>query len=183
MKLNKVLSIALSGVLAVGLLAGCAGSKNYSNDFADAFNANASLTGITFKNNDTTLINAGYDIAKSMDKDTVIADGYDATVTAEVTTGSNGYVAWPNADGSLKNPEGEAGKTTKYVAAFTYDADSASYKTKEQVSAAVADELTITVEANNTYAGYVAAYKESVTSDSDAWVVLVEVVVTVPAAD
>ena len=173
MKLKRILSLALSGVLAVSLMTGCfgAGSKsdavNRSGDVASALNG--AVDAVSFKTNNSDLNKAVITIA-----DTLTAA--QAKVNGPVDTGSTIQSTARQITGYDNMTVGEPWSTRtdvgeyNFVRIFVYDAENGAYDTEGAVMDAVASKIKM-MNLNNTkdngtytnsYKGYVSAYEVEV---------------------
>ena len=195
MKLKRILSLALSGVLAVSLMTGCfgAGSKsdavNRSGDVASALNG--AVDAVSFKTNNSDLNKAVITIA-----DTLTAA--QAKVNGPVDTGSTIQSTARQITGYDNMTVGEPWSTRtdvgeyNFVRIFVYDAENSAYDTEGEVMDAVAPKIKM-MNLNdtkdngtytNSYKGYVSAYEVEVGTEEEparAWVICVALTQTVKA--
>ena len=195
MKLKRILSLALSGVLAVSLMTGCfgAGSKsdaiNRSSTVASALNG--AVSSVSFKTNNSDLNKAVSTIADSLTANQAKQNGAVDTgsiiqSTARQITGyDNMTVGEP---WSTRTDVGEY----NFVRIFVYDAENGAYDTEGAVMDAVASKIKM-MNLNNTkdngtytnsYKGYVSAYEVEVGTEEEpasAWVIGVALTQTVKA--
>ena len=195
MKLKRILSLALSGVLAVSLMTGCFGGGgksdaiNRSSTVASALNG--AVSSVSFKTNNSDLNKAVSTIADSLTANQAKQNGAVNTgsiiqSTARQITGyDNMTVGEP---WSTRTDVGEY----NFVRIFVYDAENSAYDTEGEVMDAVASKIkkmnlndtkdngTYT----NSYKGYVSAYEVEVGTEEEpasAWVIGVALTQTVKA--
>ena len=195
MKLKRILSLALSGVLAVSLMTGCFGGGgksdaiNRSSTVASALNG--AVSSVSFKTNNSDLNKAVSTIADSLTANQAKQNGAVDTgsiiqSTARQITGyDNMTVGEP---WSTRTDVGEY----NFVRIFVYDAENSAYDTEGEVMDAVASKIkkmnlndtkdngTYT----NSYKGYVSAYEVEVGTEEEpasAWVIGVALTQTVKA--
>ena len=195
MKLKRILSLALSGVLAVSMLTAC-GSGGISNILNDRSNTvrsalNGAQSMLTYKASDRNLDEAIATVAESLTAGQVTNDVADSNVAGAVRQ-LTGY-------GDISLGEAWKAQTTvgekTYVKVFVYNVDDSEFDEASEVAQDVAskldsmklkDDLATKGEGvTNSYKGYVSAYEKTIgTGDDafDAWVVGVAVEQTVKAA-
>lgn len=195
MKLKRILSLALSGVLAVSLMTGCFGGGgksdaiNRSSTVASALNG--AVSSVSFKTNNSDLNKAVSTIADSLTANQAKQNGAVDTgsiiqSTARQITGyDNMTVGEP---WSTRTDVGEY----NFVRIFVYDAENGAYDTEGAVMDAVASKIKM-MNLNNTkdngtytnsYKGYVSAYEVEVGTEEEpasAWVIGVALTQTVKA--
>ena len=188
MKLKRILSLALSGVLAVSLMTGCFGGGgksdaiNRSSTVASALNG--AVSSVSFKTNNSDLNKAVSTIADSLTANQAKQNGAVDTgsiiqSTARQITGyDNMTVGEP---WSTRTDVGEY----NFVRIFVYDAENSAYDTEGEVMDAVASKIKM-MNLNdtkdngtytNSYKGYVSAYEVEVGTEEEpasAWVIGVE---------
>ena len=195
MKLKRILSLALSGVLAVSLMTGCFGGGgksdaiNRSSTVASALNG--AVNAVSFKTNNSDLNKAVSTIADSLTANQAKQNGAVDTgsiiqSTARQITGyDNMTVGEP---WSTRTDVGEY----NFVRIFVYDAENSAYDTEGEVMDAVASKIKM-MNLNdtkdngtytNSYKGYVSAYEVEVGTEEEpasAWVIGVALTQTVKA--
>lgn len=203
MKLKRILSLALSGVLAVSMLTACGGGSgifgagDQSSNFASLLNSKLDADTkavITYRSNDSELKSAVRSVANAVTEAQANAGNGAApsniTNTVETLTGYG-----PLSTGSAWNVATESGT---YVKVYVYDATDDNYNTLDEVATAVKDDLaSINLKGatgnntyNNTYKGNVAAYQVTIPTsssasgaeDAEAWVIGVAIEQTVTNA-
>lgn len=195
MKLKRILSLALSGVLAVSLMTGCFGGGgksdaiNRSSTVASALNG--AVSSVSFKTNNSDLNKAVSTIADSLTANQAKQNGAVDTgsiiqSTARQITGyDNMTVGEP---WSTRTDVGEY----NFVRIFVYDAENSAYDTEGEVMDAVAPKIKMmnlnATKDNgtytNSYKGYVSAYEVEVGTEEEpasAWVIGVALTQTVKA--
>lgn len=193
MKLKRILSLALSGVLAVSMLTACGiGSTvsgilqpgNQSASFARILNSKQKM--LEYGTSDSKLSNAVYAVVRSMDENDKATNGAAASEITTTVKTLTGYGAL-NCD-SAWVAQAESGT---FVKVYTYDANDDTYNTLDEVATAVKNDL-VKMELDkdaakegegftNTYKGNVCVY--SVTfpgagsgdEGTNVWVVAVSV--------
>ena len=197
MKLKRILSLALSGVLAVSMMTGCfgGGSKsdaiNRSSAVASALNG--AVNAVSFNTNDSKLNKAVSTIA-----DTLTAA--QAKTNGPVDTGSTIQATARQITGYDNMTVGDPWFTRtdvgeyNFVRIFVYDAENSAYDTEGEVMDAVASKIKM-MNLNdtkdngtytNSYKGYVSAYEVEVGTEEEpasAWVIGVALTQTVKAKD
>ena len=188
MKLKRILSLALSGVLAVSMLTACGGGGigsifrpgDKSSDFKDALNDEQEM--LKYSSSDRTLKNAIADVVQSVSAEDV-KNGIDQTDISAAVRVRTGYEdLWLG--GAWKVVE----ESTHSVKVFLYDA---STYTIQEVADAVAKHLSVmqldkdAAKENgtykNSYDGDVAAYAVTIPAtedggkDTEAWVIAVAI--------
>ena len=195
MKLKRILSLALSGVLAVSLMTGCFGGGgksdaiNRSSTVASALNG--AVSSVSFKTNNSDLNKAVSTIADSLTANQAKQNGAVDTgsiiqSTARQITGyDNMTVGEP---WSTRTDVGEY----NFVRIFVYDAENSAYDTESEVMDAVSSKIKMmnlnATKDNgtytNSYKGYVSAYEVEVGTEEEpasAWVIGVALTQTVKA--
>ena len=188
MKLKRILSLALSGVLAVSMLTACGGGGidsifrpgDKSSDFKDALNDAQEM--LEYGSNDGTLKTALADVVRSVSKEDV-KNGVDQTDISAAVRVRTGYE-----DLWLGGAWNAVTESTHSVKVFIYDA---STYTMSEVATAVAKELKVmqldqdaakeNATHTNSYEGDVAARAVTISAansgekDTEAWVVAVAI--------
>ena len=203
MKLKRILSLALSGVLAVSMLTACGigggsgifGAGDQSSNFASTLNGkldDATAEVIRYRSNDSELKRAINTIANVVTEETAnsaTGENFPANLTTTVETMTEyGTLSTGSAWGVAK----ESGT---YVKVYVFNANNDDYNTLDEVATEVKDSLaTIDLpgatgndDYNNTYKGNVAAYKVTIPTassasgaeDAEAWVIGVAIEQTV----
>ena len=196
MKIKRILSLALSGVLAVSMLASCGfGGSSISKVLSDrtltvrsALNSTQDM--LSYKSNDSKLKDAVSKVAETITPDQItngVAGSSIATTVQQLTGYGNLWLdcAW--------KAETEAGSKS-YVKVFVYNVDDKAYDSTAEVASALAQKLEIMNlkdeaatkgdKVINSYAGSVAAYEKTIGKDDNAitvWVIGVAVTQTVTA--
>ena len=188
MKLKRILSLALSGVLAVSMLTACGGGGidsifrpgDKSAAFADALND--AQTVLEYDSNDGKLKTAIADVVRSVSKDDV-KNGIDQSDISAAVRVKTGYE-----DLWLGGAWNAVTESTHSVKVFIYDA---STNTMSEVAQQVAEELSVmeldkeaakkNATHTNSYEGDVAARAVTIPAansgekDTEAWVVAVAI--------
>ena len=188
MKLKRILSLALSGVLAVSMLTACGGIgsalANRSSSFRSELNGAQEM--LNYKAGDRSLSDAIYTVAGTLTEAQANTNGVDDGVesTVQQLTGYRepSLTPWNGAD---------AKETLTYVKVFVYNTDNADYDTMREVADNVADTLdgmklnSDAATANGvTYSGDVAAYEKTVgTGENAIHALVVGVAITQTIAD
>ena len=197
MKLKRILSLALSGVLAVSMLTACGMGSNLSNavnrSSAAASDLNGAVTGVSFRTNDSKLNDAVTAIAGSLTASQAkvngpVGSGNNIQATAIQVTGyddMNMTVGW-----DAREDAGEH----KFVKIFVFDAENSAYDTLGKATKVVSDafntmalqtdKATVGDTTNNSYKGYVSAYEVEVGTEdapASAWVIGVSLTQTATA--
>lgn len=188
MKLKRILSLALSGVLAVSMLTACGGIgsalANRSSSFRSELNGAQEM--LNYKAGDRSLSDAIYTVAGTLTEAQANTNGVDDGVesTVQQLTGYRepSLTPWNGAD---------AKETLTYVKVFVYNTDNADYDTMREVADNVAKTLgsmklnSDTATANGvTYSGDVAAYEKTVgTGENAIHALVVGVAITQTIAD
>lgn len=192
MKLKRILSLALSGVLAVSMLTACGGGSissifqqgNQSAAFARTLNDKQEM--LDYGTSDSKLSNAIYTVVRSMDAEDKAANG---AVTGDIATTVKTLTGYGDLNsGSAWEAQEKSGT---FVKVYTFDANNDSYNTLDEVATAVKDDLKPMAldgddakEFNgytNTYKGNVAAYSvtfraaDSGKEDTKVWVIAVSI--------
>ena len=194
MKLKRILSLALSGVLAVSMLTACGGGgiSNILNDRSNTVRSalNGAQEMLSYKASDRNLDDAISTVAESLTA-TQVTNGLADNNVANAVRQLTGYGDMALSGWTAQTTVGE--KT--YVKVFVYDVDLAEYDEASDVAQDVAamldpmqldsDQATKGQGVTNSYKGYVSAYEKTIgTGDDafDAWVIGVAVEQTVEAA-
>lgn len=195
MKLKRILSLALSGVLAISMLAGCGGgsiSKLLSDRTATVRGAlNSAQTMLSYKSNDSKLADAVSKVAETITPDQ-IANGVAGSSIATTVQQLTGY--GDMSLGSAWTAQTKEGSKT-YVKVFVYNVKNEAYDSKAEVASDLAKKLEV-MKLNegtatkgegvtNSYAGSIAAYEKTVGEGDKAvtvWVIGVAVTQTVTKA-
>ena len=195
MKLKRILSLALSGVLAVSMLTACGigggsgifGAGDQSSSFANTLNGkldDETAKVIRYRSNDSELKNAIRTIANVVTEQTAnsaTGENFPANLTTTVETMTEyGMLSTDAAWGVAK----ESGT---YVKVYVFNANNDEYNTLDEVATEVKDSLatidlpgaTGDADYDNTYEGNVAAYKVTIPTassaadaeDAEAWVI------------
>ena len=195
MKLKRILSLALSGVLAVSLMTGCFGGGgksdaiNRSSTVASALNG--AVSSVSFKTNNSDLNKAVSTIADSLTANQAKQNG--AVDTGSIIQSTErqitGYdIMTVGEPWSTRTDVGEY----NFVRIFVYDAENSAYDTEGEVMDAVAPKIKM-MNLNdtkdngtytNSYKGYVSAYEVEVGTEEEpasAWVIGVALTQTVKA--
>ena len=197
MKLKRILSLALSGVLAVSMLTACGigggsgifGAGDQSSSFANTLNGkldDETAKVIRYRSNDSELKNAIRTIANVVTEQTAnsaTGENFPANLITTVETMTeygtlSTGAAW-----------GVAEESGTYVKVYVFNANNDDYNTLDEVATEVKDSLaTIDLpgatgddddDYDNTYEGNVAAYKVTIPTassaadaeDAEAWVI------------
>lgn len=193
MKLKRILSLALSGVLAVSMLTACGvggiggALANRSSTFRSELNGAQEM--LNFRASDRDLSDAIYTVAGTLTEAQAKINGTDSSLNSTVRQ-LTGYRdlstggAWNGAD---------AQETDTYVKVFVYNTDDERYDTMREVADAVAGVIKnidlkgdAAVAGGVTYSGDVAAYEKTVGTGEEAvhaLVIGVAITQTVPAAE
>ncbi len=196
MKLKRILSLALSGVLAISMLAGCGGGSiskflsNRTSTVVNALNDSSVQEMLTYKSSDKKLDTAVAQVAETLTASQA-TDGFADSGVAATVQQLTSYTDMWLADGWKAKPT-----TGTYVKVFTYKVDDAnsSYANAAEVAKDIANKLAIMDLKNkdategegftNSYAGNVAAYEKTIGEGDSAvtvWVVGVAVTQTATA--
>ena len=195
MKLKRILSLALSGVLAVSMLTACGGGGigGALSDRSSAIRSelNGAQDMMNYKANDRDLKDALYTVAGTLTANQVTGgvatDAISNTVEQLTGYGDIWLGAW---DASA------ADETATYVKVFVYNTDDEAFDTNREVAKNIADTLEIldlksdhATDAGDagtsSYSGNVGAYRTAVGSGDEAihaLVVGVAITQTVPVA-
>ena len=193
MKLKRILSLALSGVLAVSMLTACGGGGigGALSDRSSAIRSelNGAQDMMNYKANDRDLKDALYTVAGTLTANQVTGgvatDAISNTVEQLTGYGDIWLGAW---DASA------ADETATYVKVFVYNTDDEAFDTNREVAINIAKTLEAldlksdlaTDEGKISYSGNVGAYRTTVGSGDEAihaLVVGVAITQTVPAAE
>ena len=192
MKLKRILSLALSGVLAVSMLTACGGGGigGALSDRSSAIRSelNGAQDMMNYKANDRDLKDALYTVAGTLTANQVTGgvatDAISNTVEQLTGYGDIWLGAW---DASA------ADETATYVKVFVYNTDDEAFDTNREVAKNIADTLKVldlksdlaTDAGKISYSGNVGAYRTTVGSGDEAihaLVVGVAITQTVPVA-
>ena len=191
MKLKRILSLALSGVLAISMLTACGtgGISGALSDRSSSFRSelNGAQAMLKYEAKDHDLNDAIYTVAGSLTEAQAKTNGVNENVESTVQQ-LTGYH-----EPSLSPWKGtDAKETGTYVKVFVFDTDDLKYDTMKEVAAAVAKVLApMKLDADEakadgvSYSGDVAAYKKTVgkgESAINALVVGVAITQTVESA-
>lgn len=193
MKLKRILSLALSGVLAVSMLTACGGGGigGALSDRSSAIRSelNGAQDMMNYKANDRDLKDALYTVAGTLTANQVTGgvatDAISNTVEQLTGYGDIWLGAW---DASA------ADETATYVKVFVYNTDDEAFDTNREVANNIAKTLEVldlksdlaTDAGTISYSGNVGAYRTTVGSGDEAiraLVVGVAITQTVPAAE
>ena len=192
MKLKRILSLALSGVLAVSMLTACGtgGIGGALSDRSSSFRSelNGAQAMLKYEAKDRDLSDAIYTVAGSLTEAQAKANGVNESVESTVQQ-LTGYH-----EPSLSPWQGkDAKETDTYVKVFVFDTNDLKYDTMQEVAKAVAEVLApMALDADAakadgvSYSGDVAAYKKTVGKGEtaiDALVVGVAITQTVESAE
>ena len=193
MKLKRILSLALSGVLAVSMLTACGGGGigGALSDRSSAIRSelNGAQDMMNYKANNRDLKDAIYTVAGTLAANQVSGGVANSAITGTVEQLTGYGDIWLGAwDGS------SAKETDTYVKVFVYNTDDEAFDTNREVADNIAETLDVlelksdlaTNEGKVSYSGDVAAYKTTVGSGEDAihaLVVGVAITQTVPVAE
>ena len=195
MKLKRILSLALSGVLAVSMLTACGGGSSISSLLDNRTSTvRSALNGaqemVSYKSNDKELDDAISKVAGTLNPAQVtngIADSSVSTTVRQLTGyGDMGL-------GGAWKAQTTVGSET-YVKVFVYNVENEAFDTASEVASDIAEQLNVMnlksdtatkVEGyTNSYKGNVVAYEKTIgegDSAFDAWVVGVSITQTVTA--
>lgn len=194
MKLKRILSLALSGVLAVSMLTACGGGSSISSILDNRTSTvrgalNGAQSMVSYKSNDKELDDAISKVAGTLTPAQVtdgIADSSVSTTVRQLTGYDDLYLGEWKAQTTV-------GSET-FVKVFVYNVDDEAFDTASEVATDIAKQLdgmklkseTATeVEGyTNSYKGNVVAYEKTIgegDSAFDAWVVGVSITQTVIA--
>ena len=194
MKLKRILSLALSGVLAVSMLTACGGGSsisslldNRTSTVRSALNGAQSM--VSYKSNDKELDDAISKVAGTLNPAQVtngIADSSVSTTVRQLTGYDDLYLGEWKAQTTV-------GSET-FVKVFVYNVENEAFDTASEVASDIAKQLDLMklksdtatkVEGyTNSYKGNVVAYEKTIgegDSAFDAWVVGVSITQTVSA--
>ncbi|HIZ58901.1 MAG TPA: hypothetical protein H9725_10110 [Candidatus Faecalibacterium gallistercoris] len=193
MKLKRILSLALSGVLAVSMLTACGGGGigGALSDRSSAIRSelNGAQDMMNYKANDRDLKDALYTVAGTLTANQVTGgvatDAISNTVEQLTGYGDIWLGEW---DASA------ADETATYVKVFVYNTDDEAFDTNREVAYNIAKTLEVldlksdlaTDAGKISYSGNVGAYRTTVGSGDEAihaLVVGVAITQTVPAAE
>ena len=195
MKLKRILSLALSGVLAVSMLTGCGGIGSSINKFLDNRTStvcsalNSAQGMMSYRKGGKDLDDAISKVAGTLVPGQVTDGVADRSVNTTVRQ-LTGYGDMSLTPWAAQTTEGEE----TYVKVFVYNVDDEAYDSTEEVAAEIANKLsvmnlksetaTVSGEFTNSYKGNVVAYEKTVgegDSAFDALVVGVSITQTVAA--
>ena len=198
MKLKRILSLALSGVLAVSMLTACGGggigggsgifgAGDQSSSFANTLNGkldDETAKVIRYRSNDSELKNAIRTIANVVTEQTAnsaTGENFPANLTTTVETMTEYGTLSTGAEWGVAKESGT------YVKVYVFNANNDDYNTLDEVATEVKDSLatidlpgaTGDADYDNTYEGNVAAYKVTIPTassaadaeDAEAWVI------------
>lgn len=195
MKLKRILSLALCGVLAVSMLTACGGGSSISkllNDRTSTVRSalNGAQSMMSYKSSDSKLDDAVAKVAESLTS-TQIANGVDNSSVSTTVRQLTGYTDM-GLGGAWKAETTVGSKT--FVKVFVYNVDNEAFDTATEVAEDMAKKLDVmqlksedaTKGANvtNAYKGNVVAYEKTIgegDSAFNAWVVGVSITQTVTA--
>lgn len=196
MKLKRILSLALSGVLAISMLTACGGGSiskllsNRTSAVVNALNDSSVQEMLTYKSSDKKLDTAVAQVAETLTASQA-TDGFADSGVAATVRQLTGYTDMWLASAWKAEPT-----TGTHVKVFTYKVDDAnsSYANAAEVAKDIASKLAIMDLKNkvatngdgftNSYAGNVAAYEKTIGEGDSAvtvWVVGVAVTQTATA--
>ena len=194
MKLKRILSLALSGVLAVSMLTACGGGSSISSLLDNRTSTvRSALNGaqdmVSYKSNDKDLDDAISKVAGTLTPAQVtngIADSSVSTTVRQLTGYDDLYLGEWKAQTTV-------GSET-FVKVFVYNVENEAFDTASEVASDIAKQLDVMnlksdtatkVEGyTNSYKGNVVAYEKTIgegDSAFDAWVVGVSITQTVSA--
>lgn len=196
MKLKRILSLALSGVLAISMLTACGGGSSISNLLSNRTATvrsalNSEQTMLSYKSNDSKLAEAVSKVAETITPAQIANGAVDGSVatTVQQLTGYGDMSL-----GSAWTAQTKEGSET-YVKVFIYNVNDENYDSTAEVVEHMATDLgTMQLKADkatkgtgvtNSYAGSVAAYEKTVGEGDKAvtvWVIGVAVTQTVTKA-
>ena len=195
MKLKRILSLALSGVLAVSMLTACGigggsgifGAGDQSSSFANTLNGkldDETAKVIRYRSNDSELKNAIRTIANVVTEQTAnsaTGENFPANLTTTVETMTEYGTLSTGAEWGVAKESGT------YVKVYVFNANNDDYNTLDEVATEVKDSLatidlpgaTGDADYDNTYEGNVPAYKVTIPTassaadaeDAEAWVI------------
>lgn len=203
MKLKRILSLALSGVLAVSMLTACGigggsdifGAGDQSSNFASTLNGkldDKTAEVIRYRSNDSELkkaIRTVADVVTEKTANSAAGENFPSELTTTVETMTTYGKLSTGGPWAPKDEEGT------YVKVYVFNANDDDYNTLDEVATAVKDSLATINLWNavngsgftNSYAGNVAAYKVTIPTassssgakDAAAWVIGVVIEQTV----
>lgn len=194
MKLKRILSLALSGVLAVSMLTACGGGSSISSLLDNRTSTvRSALNGaqdmVSYKSNDKELDDAISKVAGTLTPAQVtngIADSSVSTTVRQLTGYDDLYLGEWKAQTTV-------GSET-FVKVFVYNVENEAFDTTSEVANDIAKQLDVMKLKSNTatkvegytnsYKGNVVAYEKTIgegDSAFDAWVVGVSITQTVSA--
>ena len=192
MKLKRILSLALSGVLAVSMLTACGGGSSISSLLDNRTSTvrsalNGAQVMVSYKSNDKELDDAISKVAGTLNPAQVtngIADSSVSTTVRQLTGYDDLYLGEWKAQTTV-------GSET-FVKVFVYNVENEAFDTASEVASDIAKQLDLMklksdtatkVEGyTNSYKGNVVAYEKTIgegDSAFDAWVVGVSITQTV----
>lgn len=195
MKLKRILSLALSGVLAISMLTACGGGSSISNLLSNRTATvrgalNSAQTMLSYKSNDSKLADAVSKVAETITPAQIANGAVDGSVatTVQQLTGYGDMSL-----GSAWTAQTKEGSET-YVKVFIYNVDDKAYDSTAEVASDLARKLEVMGldketatkgdKVTNSYAGSIAAYEKTIGKDDNAvtvWVIGVAVTQTVNA--
>ena len=196
MKLKRILSLALSGVLAISMLTACGGGSSISNLLSNRTATvrgalNSAQTMLSYKSNDSKLADAVSKVAETITPAQIANGAVDGSVatTVQQLTGYGDMSlgrAW-----TAQTKEG----SETYVKVFIYNVDDKAYDSTAEVASDLAKKLEVMGldketatkgdKVTNSYAGSIAAYEKTIGEGDKAvtvWVIGVAVTQTVTKA-
>lgn len=194
MKLKRILSLALSGVLAVSMLTACGGGSSISSLLDNRTSTvRSALNGaqemVSYKSNDKELDDAISKVAGTLNPTQVtngIADSSVSTTVRQLTGYDDLYLGEWKAQTTV-------GSET-FVKVFVYNVENEAFDTASEVANDIAGKLEVMklksdtatkgTDVTNSYKGNVVAYEKTIgegDSAFDAWVVGVSITQTVTA--
>lgn len=194
MKLKRILSLALSGVLAVSMLTACGGGSSISSLLDNRTSTvRSALNGaqdmVSYKSNDKKLDDAISKVAGTLTPAQVtngIADSSVSTTVRQLTGYDDLYLGEWKAQTTV-------GSET-FVKVFVYNVENEAFDTTSEVANDIAKQLDVMklksdtatkgTDVTNSYKGNVVAYEKTIgegDSAFDAWVVGVSITQTVSA--
>ena len=187
MKLKRILSLALSGVMAISMLTACGGgsgifgSRGQSATFAQLLNKEQDM--LDFGSNDGSLNRAVSAVVRSVSEDEKNVNGPDTGDIAAAVRVQTGYSdMWLNGAWSVVEESSHSVKVFIYDAT-TYTLNEVASKVAEAIDEIAIDEKAAKDDGTytNTYEGDVAAYSvtipaaESGADDTELWVVAIAI--------
>lgn len=197
MKLKRILSLALSGVLAVSMLTACGMGSNLSNavnrSSAAASDLNGAVTGVSFRTNDSKLNDAVTAIAGSLTASQAQENG--AVNSGNIQATALQMTGYEDMNVGRQWDAREDAGEYKFVKIFVFDAENSSYDTLGEATGVIAKAFNDTMKlqetmatvgdaTNNSYKGCVSAYEVEVGTEdapASAWVIGVSLTQTATA--